>query len=447
MQKRILTPISWRIGGRNSHKMRSPQARKPQGLRRLSMDCERLEERVVLSHGGFGGFGGFDGPPAGLSGGLSTIGVLPGGDGGGGGGIGEHGGPGQGTQSTQLTTDLQKLRADLQQIAASSGVTIADLNALRADELAIVSAGFQPDQAKLQAAITELATAVASGADTSQAKTDFNAVFSGSSISQTALDQAFANLTQIIADSKISVTELQTIANDQAAIQADFGGVAGGRGLGFFDVLTSLGVATGPAEHDANFGGHGTHHGGPIPQSTQLSADLLTLSTDLHLLAAKSDVTISDLQALEADQQAISKAGFHPDHAQFQAATSELVTAVAAGTDTTQAQADFKALFAGSTVSPASLDASIADLTKAVADSKVTTSDLHLIAADRAAIKIDLGILSTTTGTSPISNPHDTAGLAPVAAGGTAATTRTAGHKGHKAAANHVGRTSERRRR
>ncbi|WZO97986.1 hypothetical protein EP7_005038 [Isosphaeraceae bacterium EP7] len=122
---------------------------------------------------------------------------------------------------TKLDTDLTALQTDIQAIAAKSGVTVADLTTLAADEKALAMAGSRPDATALKTAVTELATAVATGADTAQAKTDFNAAYAKSGVSQTVLDQAFADLSKTITNSKITADDLTRIAADRAAIEAD----------------------------------------------------------------------------------------------------------------------------------------------------------------------------------------------------------------------------------
>ena len=108
----------------------------------------------------------------------------------------------QNTQVAQLNTDLQKLQTELQSLALKSRVTIVDITNLTTDGQTIAGAGFRINPQSLQKTVSELATAVAGGGDTTQAKTDFNALFSGSSVAQTTIDKAFSDLVQTIQDSK-----------------------------------------------------------------------------------------------------------------------------------------------------------------------------------------------------------------------------------------------------
>src|SRR5262249_49541032 len=133
---------------------------------------------------------------------------------------------------SQLQIDEQKLQMELKSLAAKSGVTIADLQNLAADSQTINQAGFHFDGHSLNKVISELATAVAGGASTSQAQTDFTALFSGSHVPATMIDKAFSDLTKAIQDSKVVPDDLTTVAADQAAIQADLKNMNPGNGDG-----------------------------------------------------------------------------------------------------------------------------------------------------------------------------------------------------------------------
>lgn len=76
---------------------------------------------------------------------------------------------------------------------------------------------------------------------------------------------------------------------------------------------------------------------------SQLRADVQKLQTELQSLAAKSGLTIADLENLANDSQAINQAGFFFNVQSLDKAVSELATAVAGGTSTAQAQTDFAA--------------------------------------------------------------------------------------------------------
>jgi hypothetical protein len=127
--------------------------------------------------------------------------------------------------------------------------------------------------------------------------------------------------------------------------------------------------------------------------TSQLNSDVRALWTELESLASKSGVTIADVESLVSDSQAIDLSAFQFNDANLKSVISELATAVAGGTSTTQAQADFTNLFTGSTVSSTVITNTFNDLVKAITDSNVTTTDLSTVAKDEAAIQADLSNL------------------------------------------------------
>jgi hypothetical protein len=128
-------------------------------------------------------------------------------------------------------------------------------------------------------------------------------------------------------------------------------------------------------------------------QVSQLASDVQKLESELQSLAAKSDVTIANLESLTTDSQSIAQAGFHFNAQSLNKVVAELATAVAGGTSTAQAQSDFTALFGGSSVSTAVINTTFTDLVKTIGDSTVTTTDLTTVASDEAAIQTDLSNL------------------------------------------------------
>ena len=106
-------------------------------------------------------------------------------------------------------------------MTAKSTVSTDDLDQLKTDSQNIMAAGFQFDSKSLQSTINGLVAAVAGGGDTTQAQTDFNALFSGSNVDQATIDRTFTDLVQTIQDSNITAADASLIAADQAAVQAD----------------------------------------------------------------------------------------------------------------------------------------------------------------------------------------------------------------------------------
>jgi cell division protein FtsB len=250
-------------------------------------------------------------------------------------------------QTSQLQKDVQALQTELASLAAKSGVTVADLTSLAADSQALIQGG-KIDVKSLNAAVDELATAIAGGTSTTQAQTDFAAVFASTTVTQATVTQAFTDLSTTITDSAVTSTDLSTVAADQAAIQSDlptnpwgppiggggppiwgggppvggpigpiiagFGGAPGGPiviGLPgpapapgvLAGALSSIGVVTGPVLASSGTTPTPWGWGGSSGQTSQLQTDVQALQTELASLAAKSGVTVADLTSLAADSQ------------------------------------------------------------------------------------------------------------------------------------------------
>jgi hypothetical protein len=131
--------------------------------------------------------------------------------------------------TSQLQKDVQALQTELASLAAKSGVTVADLTGLAADSQALAQGG-RIDVKSLDAAVDELATAIAGGTSTTQAQTDFAAVYAKTSVAQATIAQAFTDLSKTITDSGVTSTDLSTVAADQAAIKSDLSSRPGGSG-------------------------------------------------------------------------------------------------------------------------------------------------------------------------------------------------------------------------
>ena len=352
---------------------------------------------------------------------------------------------GQSTQIAQLNTDLQKLQTELQSLAAKSDITIVDVNNLTTDGQSIAGAGFWINSQNLQKSVSELVTAVASGAATTQAKTDFTALFSGSNVAQSTIEKTFNDLVQTIQDSKITSADLSAVAADQAAVQSDLNNLpGGGRGFGGYQTLlagsgslnsnlatslSSAGVATLPAQAGGTQDLYAPSTASQNSQLTQLNTDIQKLQTENQTLAAKSLVTVSDLTNLVTDSQTIAGAGLRLDPQNLDKVVNELVTAVAAGTDTTQAKTDFNALFTGSNVAQTSIDKTFNDLVQTIQDSKVTAADLTTLAADQAAIQTDRTNLQNGSGTS-VTNSTGSAGRGTSGGSGTSGSSGTTSSTG-----------------
>lgn len=127
----------------------------------------------------------------------------------------------------QLNEDLQQLRTDLSGVLSGSSVTDAQRLALRTDFRAIAETGFRVDKEALGTVVDSLLTALADGTYDSDAtvaqsiEESFDALFADSSVDQTLIDQTYADLVAVARGLDISTEELDTLAADREAIQAD----------------------------------------------------------------------------------------------------------------------------------------------------------------------------------------------------------------------------------
>ena len=366
---------------------------------------------------------------------------------------------------SQLEADWKTLQTELQSLAAKSGVTIADLENLTNDSQAIAGDGFHFDLETLNPVISELATAVAGAMPTTQAQTDFAALFPASSVSMATINTTFSDLVKTITDSGVTTTDLTTVATDEAAIQTDLSNlpkrfmpgsqtwldqqgavptalvvsqpaavtgptaaVSQPGGLlpsiiispfGSSSLLGSLsytGIVTSPVVAGTQSSSSSTS---PV---SQLKSDVQKLEAELVTLAEKSSLTVADLQNLTTDGQAINQAGFHFDVQTLLPVISELATAVAGNSPTTQAQTDFTSLFGSSSVLTATITTTFNDLVKAIQDSNVTTGDLTTVASDQAAIQADLKKLAPVL---PITPPVPIIPVLPILPGSGSGSTGT----------------------
>lgn len=303
-------------------------------------------------------------PPSLLLGALGALGVVPG---------NPPPLPAGTTPSAQLKTDTQKLQADSQAIQRTSGVNVAEMTAILQDEQTIIKAGVVLDPKALLKVTDEIARGILAN-NTVTAKKDFAALF-GTKLASTVIDKIFADECHVVRDSKITVTQLNTIAADQAAIQKD---------------LTAMGVKppAPPAPPPP-----------PTGTPTQLDKDTQKLRTDIQNVQSTSLVTVAALTALGGDDQAIVVAGVKLDGKALLKATDGLVRAVLNG-NPAPAKADFVALFGGKLAS-AAVDKAFNDMVQIVKDSKITLAQLNTIAADNAAIQADLTAANITAPTPP----------------------------------------------
>jgi hypothetical protein len=142
----------------------------------------------------------------------------------------------------------------------------------------------------------------------------------------------------------------------------------------FFRALNALGVTSGGSPQ--------------MPTTTNFNARLAFRDKPKSAraaLMAKSEVTVTDVSELASDAKAIRDSGVAIDTIALRAAIKMLAYAVAEGAETTAARTAFEALFAGTGVSPETIDKTFADLAKIVEHSNATVEDLDRIATGPAA--------------------------------------------------------------
>jgi hypothetical protein len=318
-----------------------------------------------------------------------------------------------GAGTSQADIDFQAVANEFVSLSLKSGITVADLADLDSDFLAIAEDGPSVTDHALASVVSELANDVASGTPTTQAQADFAALYSGSGIPSSLIDQTFSDLVQTIDDSHVTTTDLATVAADETAFANDANAQSGGdesvqqyfsgagasyQGYSYMvsppvdstgSALSNLGVLT--DQTPTTVVGAGVEEVFWAPgTSTQLISDEQTLQTELETLAEKSGVTVSDLSNVDSDDEAIiailtsgNRSGSNP--AGTQTAVAELATAITSGASTAQAQTDFNASFVG--IPSALLDKTFEDLAQEIEDSHVTAADLAAVTTDTANVQ------------------------------------------------------------
>ncbi|MDB5386095.1 MAG: hypothetical protein JWM11_1741, partial [Planctomycetaceae bacterium] len=356
MKNTTSTTLGWLLGRFQKTPALGHKARRLTKSQLLGI--ETLEDRTVLAA-----------PQSILVGTLGMLGVVP----------SAPPPPPSGTPSAQLQADTQKLQADSLAVQSKSAVTVAELTGLQLDDQSVNQAGVTFDPKSLTAATDGLVRAVLAG-NPAPAKANFNALFAGK-VAQSVIDKVFAEEVQIVKDSKITVTQLNTIKTDNAAIQKD------------------LGNPPPPAPPAAPTAPTGT--------PTQLDKDTQKLHNDVLAVQKTSGVTVAELTALGGDDQTVVRAKITLDGKALIQATDKLVRAVLAGNPAT-AKSDFGALFGGK-LAQTDIDKAFNDMVNIVKDSKITLAQLNTIAADNAAIQKDLAA-TPPTGTTPTPPPPSLAG-------------------------------------
>ncbi len=134
-----------------------------------------------------------------------------------------------GTSATQIQKDFQQLTTDQLATAAKSTVTVGQIASFEQTLRTIEQTGFKADAKSVNAFATDLMTAVAggtytSGSSTAQSlQTQFNNLFTGSSVPAATVTQAYDQIVAIAQNTNVTTADLQTLKNDRAAIASALG--------------------------------------------------------------------------------------------------------------------------------------------------------------------------------------------------------------------------------
>ena len=220
-------------------RMKPESGVKPRKDHRVRLECESVEDRVVLSHMGgkplafhgseaassqFGSFTSNDARGSDMIRALRELGIVVSGD-----SLKAACAPPTSTTTSDSTltplldslqSALAKLSTDRQALAAKSAVTAADISTLTSDMKAIPNAGVTVPADSLKSVVNQITLAVAGGSDLTQAKTEFTALFNGTSLTQETIDKTFGDLVTVIEHSAVTVDDLNLIAADKAAVES-----------------------------------------------------------------------------------------------------------------------------------------------------------------------------------------------------------------------------------
>jgi hypothetical protein len=200
-----------------------------------------------------------------------------------------------GSNGQQLNSDVDALQTELQSLATKSGLAVADLENLAQDSQSLEQGGAFVGLPALTPVISELATAVAGGTSTSQAQSDWNALFTGTTVSTTVITNTFNDLVSAIRSSNVTTTDMTTVATDEAAIQNDlknlFPGSSGNTGSGSGSGSGSS-SGSGSGSGSTNGGSATARHTKPTPVEHRLVTPSKSVekakSTPLHTKATKT---------------------------------------------------------------------------------------------------------------------------------------------------------------
>ncbi len=121
-----------------------------------------------------------------------------------------------------LTAALNQQKTNADAIAAKSNLTVAAIDAMHQAFAGLDAEGLTLDKTAADAAVNALVRAVAGQTDTTGATAAFRALFADSGVSQAAVDTAISAITRVVTESNLTVTDLDTLKADRAAVDAAF---------------------------------------------------------------------------------------------------------------------------------------------------------------------------------------------------------------------------------
>jgi hypothetical protein len=315
-------------------------------------------------------------------------------------------GLGSSTVST-FTAAVTQLQTDLHAIAAKSQVTVSELTALSdALQKDQTDATSRPTSASVSTLQTEIATEAQAGTlNTATLLSDEAAILTSAGDPTADVTATTTAQSAIFTSSAITGTDLKTIYTDLHAIQnatpahGGFGGFGGFGGLGGFGGITSgptsqtttvlSSILNLPFDSLSHLSGNHPTPPTPAPTPSPVQVAQAKLQTDLHTLAAKSQVTVAQLTTLsDAVQKAQKDATNKPTAASLSALVTEIATEAQAGTlSPSTIEADLAAVLTSAGVPTADSTAVTQALDAVITASGITGADLQLIYNDEQAIK------------------------------------------------------------
>ena len=128
-------------------------------------------------------------------------------------------------QTERLFADVERLHADLSAIHSRSNITHRQRAEIRSDSRAIAKAGFRLGSEELNTFKNSLLRAVAAGTyDAVALRSQFDEIFTGSRVSPGLIDKTYSDYVQAAQSSKLTQADLSLIQGDIRTIRIDIKG-------------------------------------------------------------------------------------------------------------------------------------------------------------------------------------------------------------------------------